>query len=95
MVHTNYLSGIIKYLQPLTITSKFYTKNNNLRLTQETISYCYYDHWHHQKKNQDKTVHFHDMVGKVCFLKFLWDEFCQLHSSNPTLEFTENLKIGF
>lgn len=63
MVHTSYLSGFIKYLQPLTITSKFYTQNNNLMLTQETISYCYYDHWHHQKK-QDKTVHFHDMGGK-------------------------------
>ena len=67
MFHGSYkLSlGFIKYLQPLTITSKFYTQNNNLMLTQETISYCYYDHWHH-KKNQDKTVHFHGMNFANC-----------------------------
>lgn len=52
MVHTSYLSGFIKYLQPLTITSKFYTKNNNLMLTQETVYNCYYDQWHHPKKKK-------------------------------------------
>ena len=63
MVHTSYLLGFIKYLQPLTIISKFYTQNNNLMLTQETISYCYYDHWHH-KKSRTKLCIFMIWVGK-------------------------------